>query len=392
MSAGRTAAPDTRPLTWVDTEAALGRLMERLAHLERVAVDTESNAFHAYHEKVCLIQLSDAEADFLVDPLAIDVAPLGALFADPKRETVFHAAEYDVLMLKKDFGFRFTAIFDTQAAAMVLGEGQLGLAKLVERVCGVRLPKEAQRSDWARRPLTREQLEYARNDTAYLLEVHAVLAQRLEETGRYPEAQAVFERLTRVEPKARAIDPDAFYGLKGYRDLDPAGRAIAQRLFALREKRAARIDRPVFRVLGNEAVLTLAREKPHDPKALGALKGVPRRLPASFSRQIVDAIREGERDPNPPPVERPKRRRGGRPFDAGAEARFEALRRWRNARAEALGMKNSVIASNRVLKAIARAHPRTLEALAAVAEVDHHLVHSYGAEILAALDDSAETT
>ena len=383
MSPDRPAPEAGRPLTWVDTADALAALCTRLEGRARVAVDTESNAFHAYYEKVCLIQVSDEAEDFLVDPLAVDVTPLGRLFADPDRETVFHAAEYDVAMLKKDFGFRFAAIFDTQAAAMVLGEGQPGLARLVADVLGVTLPKEEQRSNWARRPLTPRQIEYARNDTRYLLALREVLARRLDAAGRWPEARAVFQRLTRVEPRERQVDPEAFYALKGYRDLDSKGRAVVRALFALREARAQQVDRPVFRVLGNEAVLSLARARPRDPEALGRLRGVPRRLPPAFARQIVETIRRAERDPDPPPPVRPKRPR--RPPDPKREVRYERLRAWRNARADALGMKNSVIASNRVLRAIAETAPDTLEALAALPEVDAHLVETYGTEILRAL-------
>jgi ribonuclease D len=135
-----------------------------------VAVDTESNSLFAYREQVCLVQFSTTQADFLVDPLALaDLTPLAPLFADPKIEKVFHAAEYDLLCLKRDFGFSFANLFDTMLAGRILGRKEIGLGAMLEAFYGVQADKRHQRANWGQRPLPAPLLEYATLDTHYLI-------------------------------------------------------------------------------------------------------------------------------------------------------------------------------------------------------------------------------
>lgn len=376
---------DARPVVVVETAEALAALVKAVGEAPSVGVDTESNSFHAYREKVCLVQLSTAASDYVVDPLAVDVRPLGPLFADPEREVVFHAAEYDIRSLKRDFGFTFRRLFDTQAAAMVLGAGQVGLAALVEEHFGVKLAKAWQRSDWGRRPLEPEQLRYAAGDTRYLLELRDILAGRVRERGRWDEAVAQFDRLCAIEPEPRSFDTEGFFRIKGYRNLDAAGRAIVRALYLAREERAAEIDRPPFKVLGNDAIVRLAEERPSNAKALARVRGVGSRARAAWGERLLDAVVQGLADAEPPPPRAPKRRRA--PGQDEADARYDRLRAWRKALAAERGVQPQVIARSSVLKAIARANPRTLEALRAVPEADDWAVDRYGEAILRALAD-----
>ncbi|TMB14525.1 MAG: ribonuclease D, partial [Deltaproteobacteria bacterium] len=132
-----------------------------VARSSRIGLDTESNGFHAYYEKVCLLQISTEQADWAIDTLALGVAPLLPLLAERARECVLHAAEYDVLCMKRDYGFSFGRIFDTHAAAKTLGIEKVGLHDLLADQLGVQLAVDEQRSDWGKRPLSPEQLEYA---------------------------------------------------------------------------------------------------------------------------------------------------------------------------------------------------------------------------------------
>ena len=157
------------PPILVADEDSLDRLVRDLASHPVVAVDTESNSLHAYRERVCLIQFSTPAADFIVDPIRLpDLSPLAPFFANPSQQKVFHAAEYDLICLRRDYQFEFTNIFDTMSAARTLGWPQVGLAAILDTHFGVKLNKKYQRADWRRRPLTPEQLDYARLDTHYL--------------------------------------------------------------------------------------------------------------------------------------------------------------------------------------------------------------------------------
>lgn len=157
------------PPIWVNTKQLLQKLTDDLVTQSRVAVDTESNSLHAFREQVCLVQFSTTNADYLVDPLALkDLSQLAPIFADPKIEKIFHAAEYDLICLRRDFHFSFANLFDTMQAARVLGYPAVGLDRLLGDKFGIRMDKRHQRQIGLR-PLTKEQIHYARLDTHYLL-------------------------------------------------------------------------------------------------------------------------------------------------------------------------------------------------------------------------------
>jgi len=167
----------------VAEQAGLARAAEAVAAEPRVALDTESNGFHAYNEQVCLVQIATPGADFAIDVLAVGLGALLPLLADPAREVVLHAAEYDVMCLKREWSVTLGRIFDTHAAAKVLGVERVGLGNLLQDELGVLLTEDEQRSDWGRRPLSPEQLAYAFADVQHLLALRERLGARLSERG-----------------------------------------------------------------------------------------------------------------------------------------------------------------------------------------------------------------
>jgi ribonuclease D len=157
-------------LTLVTKTPDLEALAARLSRERTLAVDTESNSLHAYRERLCLVQFSTTKEDAIVDPLAVpDLAPLAGVLGDPKIQKVFHAAEYDLIVLNRDHGYPVVNIFDTMIAARVLGRPKVGLGNLLEEEFAIKLEKRYQRADWGERPLKQEMLEYARLDTHYLI-------------------------------------------------------------------------------------------------------------------------------------------------------------------------------------------------------------------------------
>ena len=280
----------SRPCHLIDTDDAFCRLLERLEREPALAVDTESNSFHAYFEKVCLIQLSTEEADDAVDPLRVDVRPLGKLFADPAVEIVFHAADFDIRGLKRDYGMKFTRLFDTMLAAKLLGYPQMSLAALVRRHFGTTLKKEHQRSDWGKRPLSAAQLEYAYKDTRFLLALREVLRGELERTGRAAEAERVFKRQVACEPRKKRFDKEGFRRLRGFAALDAAQRELVCALYLLREERARTVDRPPFKVFGDEAIIELARLRPRGEDELLRVRGIGARTVQLHGEAILRAV------------------------------------------------------------------------------------------------------
>lgn len=257
----------------VGDAAALAELVRALADEPLIALDTESNSFHVYRERVCLVQISTRRGDFVVDPFSVDVRPLGPVLAGAEA-LVLHGADYDVRCLKREYGFALPALFDTMAAARRLGRTGLGLSALVEQHFGVRLAKDFQRSDWGRRPLAAEQVRYAALDTHFLLPLFDLLAAELRQRDLWDPARQEFARIAAVEPRPRVFDPEGWRRLKGARDLDPAGRAVLRALWILREERASALDRPPFKVMPEQAMLEVARRRPGSEAELLRIPGV----------------------------------------------------------------------------------------------------------------------
>lgn len=284
---GKAAAP-----LHVSDAAGFERLLTAIDEHPVVALDTESNSFHVYRERVCLLQLSTTDRDWVVDPFAIDVKPLGELLA--RREVVLHGADYDVRCLKREYGWRLPRLFDTMAAARRLGREGLGLSALVQARFGVRLAKEFQRSDWGRRPLSEEQIRYAALDTHYLIAIHDELAAELERRGMTAAAREEFDRIAAVEPRERKFDTEAWRKLKGARDLDARGRAILRALWIGREERASALDRPPFKVLPESALVEIARRRPASHEELARIPGVTAVVLRRVGDFIAAALATGE--------------------------------------------------------------------------------------------------
>ena len=370
-----------RPELFIADDASLRALVDRLSSVTELAVDTESNGFFAFFEKVCLVQMSTREGDFVVDPQATDLKLLAPLFADPARELVFHAAEGDVVNLRRDYGFTFGRLFDTNAAAKILGKSATGLSGLAKELTGVELSKDEQRSDWGRRPLTPSQIAYAFNDTRHLLAMADALKLELVAKGRLEEAEAEFARLAQKSARPREPDPDAYAGMKVARGLDPRQRAVLKALHAARDALARKLDRPVFKVVSDESLGEIAKSRPKDADALLKVPRLPPAIARRFSRELLAAVAEGEAAP---PEVRAAREREAPPPQEVLD-RFEKLRAWRKARAAERGVEVQVVAPNAVLMAVARVAPATLEALAQVEGMDAHRLSAWGAQLVAVL-------
>jgi ribonuclease D len=361
----------------IDRTDLLPALIARLEASPRAAVDTESNSLFVYRERICLLQISIPEMDFLVDPLAVqDLSPLARFFADPHTEKVFHAAEYDLLCLRRDFGFHVEGLFDTYAAARSLGIRECGLGNLLEKEFGIHLEKRFQRANWGKRPLTEPQQEYARMDTRFLLALRDLLAERVSAAGLELELEEEFRRLEML-PDAEATAPPThgFWRISGVYDLPPKKRAVLFALFQWREREAERADRPPFYILGEKELVRIAEQMPANNEELG-LCGLPNSVLMRRGDALLRIVAQNQHasPPTPPPSRRPD--------DATAE-RLKALQQWRKKRAEARLVESDVILSKDVLQRIARQDPKTEEALAAIPGFGMWKQKNYGSEILA---------
>lgn len=352
MTAGD-AAPAPTPPVWIDDDATLRTLAERIASLAAFAVDTESNSLHAYTERVCLVQLSIPGEDFLVDPFAVDLAPLGALVADPNVCKVMHGADYDILSLKRAFDFSFRNLWDTMLAERVLGRSGYGLGTLLAEHFGFRADKKMQRFDWGQRPLPEHAIDYARYDTHFLLRLQTLQRDALVDADRLEDHTHACLRQVRVVPRSRPFDPDSFWKIKGARQLDAPGPAVLKELYVLRDAMAREIDRPVFRVMSDAVLLELARRRPADRRALDRTLGRVRGSHPMIRRRRLDdlgkAIARGQAaDPPAKPTRTdamPKR----------VTSRYDALRGWRKEYAAGRGVEPDIVLDKNTLLELAQA-------------------------------------
>ncbi len=323
---------------------------EQFSKCPRLAFDTESNGFYAYKEKVCLIQISSPTDDYIVDPIAItNLDALGPLFADPKIEKLFHAGEYDVLCLKRDYGFTFSNLYDTMIAARVLGIKELGLAAAIERQFGLVISKKLQRADWGKRPLTTEMIRYAQGDTHFLMRVADEQKKQLIEKGRWDDAVEAFRDLEKLEPNIKVFDPEGFWKLVGRSDIGGKSMAALKEVWLYREQQAASRDRAPFRVMPEDLMVRIAEAMPETKEALAAVRGMSPYILERFGAGLLAAVERGRvAEPVTRPVVAEKRRMPEEEWRL-----FEALRAWRKERGEKDGVEPVVILSTDSMRQIA---------------------------------------
>ncbi len=361
----------------ITSDRDLRALVPELAQQPFLAIDTEANSLHAYREQVCLIQLSTRNSDYLLDPLAIvDMDPLGDLLANPRLEKILHAAEYDLIGLRRDFGFIVHNIFDTMIAARVAGHAQIGLNSLLERHLGIKTDKRHQRDDWGQRPLPPDSLRYAQMDTHFLGMLRNDLYDELQAMGRLEEARDVFAELDHVPAQGARFDPDGFWRIGKPEGLTPPQMAILREIYLLREELAGQRDRPPFKVLGKEAMVALARRAPGSLKELEQIRGLPRSLLRRNGEQLLQRIAAGRTGkPLSPPARNARQ-------EPAVRARFLALHEWRRQRSRERDLSADVIVSKSVMMTLAQRAPSTLEELATIPGIGPWRLQHYGPQLL----------
>lgn len=365
----------TSDFTLVTQPAQLDSLIEHLAAEPIIAVDTESNSLHAYRERVCLVQFSTPHADYLVDPLALpDLSPLAPIFADPAIEKVFHAAEYDLLTLQRDFAFSFANLFDTMQAARIVGRQAVGLGSLLAAEFDVHLKKKYQRANWGRRPLPPEMLSYARLDTHYLLPLRHRLFKDLQRAERWPIAQEDFARLCQVNGSIPSPPKTDIWRINGVYDLSPQQVAVLQELANYRQRKADSTNLPLFKIIGDKTLLAIAAALPETLDELRGVHGMSERQVQRHGKRLLLAVCRGlaARPLHPP-------RRPRLPDDF--IERLDALRTWRKRQARRMGVESDVVLPRVLMEEIAQRNPADQRKLAAIMRSTPWRFQHYGAQI-----------
>lgn len=338
-------------------------LAAELSAYPSIAVDLEADSLHNYQEKVCLLQFTSPDRTVLVDPLAgLDLAALRPLFANPQQRKIFHAADYDIRCLARDFDVSIRGLFDTMISCQFLGEERFGLGDVLKKYFGVELDKRYQRADWSKRPLSREMISYAAEDTRYLDNLAQILEEKLRAKGRLEWVMEECALLEKV--RFNQHEGPAFLRFKGAGTLGPRQLAALEELLLWRDAEARRRDCPHYKVLGNKPLLELARLLPEGRQQLDGIEGFPPSLASRFAPAILNLTRKvlalpEERLPSYPRVARKER-------DAVIELRLGRLKAWRITIAKQLELDTGVLINNVLLEELAARNPRDHDELEAL--------------------------
>ena len=348
-------------MQYLDTAHAVAGFAAEIAGAPSIALDTEGASFHRFVDRVYLMQLSTRDATAIVDPLPTgDLSSLRPLVESPGVEIVFHDADYDLRLLRQDYGWATRHIFDTRIAAQLLGYKAFGLAALLELHFGISLDKKFQRADWSLRPLSDGMLQYASQDTMYLLALRDILHGELDAKGRLSWAKEEFTRLEQTQWSAEDSSQN-FLKLKGARDLKRRELAVLRELVPWRDGVAKELDRATFRVVSNDVLLEIARTQPTTRQALGVIKGMPRGVLEQRGEVVLACVTRAMALDEAELPKFPKAPRWEK--DPEFDDRAARMRTVRDEVATRLELDPGVLCSREKLETIARRMPTTMDEL-----------------------------
>lgn len=366
---------------WIDRTDQLESFFEGVDGI--LAVDTESDHFHAYNARVCLIQLATREAAALVDPLALDAESLSVFLEnleDDSTVKVFHAGRNDIGELDRDYGIEVRGFFDTQIACRFLGKGGAGLSWMLDDFFDVKTSKKYQRFDWTTRPIPAEPKEYAATDVLYLIEARERLLDELEEAGWLEPCLQQCRWVARATAySANPFNPEGWRRLRGTDKLNDESRSVLASLWVWRHELCEEINQAALHVIKDGALMKLTRKKPDSKNDLTRIGGIADVVFDEHADELLDVIAQA-RGKTPPPKELERERRPRK--SAEEYARFKGLKKWRNKTVNELGIPSEFLATNATLSEIAADPPKDTEALAEFGEILPWQLERFGAEIV----------
>ncbi|MBN2328749.1 MAG: HRDC domain-containing protein [Candidatus Omnitrophica bacterium] len=350
---------------YIDSRRPLDRLCEILVQADRIALDTEADSLHHYYAKVCLIQLTFGDKNYIVDPLSgVDLSAFLRILSS--KSLIIHGADYDLRMLRSTFGFRPGGeIDDTMIAAQLAGFDEFGLSALVQRFFDVSLANLGKKTDWSKRPLSHAQLQYACEDTYYLLPLAERLKNLLQGKNRMDWLRECGDRVVAATAIDKPRDLEKVWRIKGVRFLDRRQLAYLREIWHWRENEAQLADLPPFKILGNQKMLDIVMWMTRHPdRPLREGPSLPRNCVGSRFVYLEKAIRKAQKLPEAewPSLKKPQRPAAPAP---NCKTLINALMNESARIAESLGIAPSVLATRSALTSIAHHRPQTLHDMAA---------------------------
>lgn len=368
---------------FIESDDRMQKVCDDLNREKMIGVDLEADSMHCFKEKICLIQIATDTRAFLVDPFVMtNITPFIQVLENESVIKIFHGSDFDIRSLDRDYQARVSNLFDTEIACRFLGVKERGLAALLKAHFNVMADKRFQRVDWSQRPLKQDMIEYSVGDVAHLTKLHDILSGLLKDRGRdaWAKEECLIQEQVRYDNNN---DMPLFRKFKGAGRLDNRSLAVLENLLQLRVEIARKKDRPLFKVISNSALLTLACEKPKTIDQMIRLRALSPRQADMYGKSCQDAIQaavdlaHGDL-PSYPRTRRPKK-------DNRVLNRIKQLKKMREKASESLGIEPGVLLNNSLITAISVGNPETCQDLSSIEGVRNWQVGALGESIMKAL-------
>ena len=367
----------------ISTKTDLEKITRDLNKEKFIAVDVEADSMYHFKEKVCLIQLATEKKQVVIDPLQIqDLSSLKTLFLDSDIKKIFHGADFDVRSLYRDFNIKIKNLFDTQIACMFLGIRETSLAAVIKERFKISLNKEYRKKDWSKRPLPEDMIEYAVNDTLYLIKLAKILEKELKKIGRISWVYEECEILSRVRPALLNSEP-LFMKFKGAGHLTRRSLAVLEALLQFRLSAAEKKDRPLFKIIGNNSIMKIVKEKPVNKRQLEKIKALSQKQIDMYGDAIVKAVNNSLTLPTADLPVYPRRKAQFLPPEVPLRAK--AVKRWRDSKAKELELDPAIVCNKTIINSIAIQNPVNLKDLSKIKEMKKWQQKEFGRDIVSIL-------
>lgn len=372
---------------WIDTDDVYYTHLPEWERASIIALDTESDNYHAYNPTICLLQLATPDAQYVIDTLAVSneaLRNLDPLLSDPDVVKILHGADNDLAFLANQYDLHINGLFDTILAARFLNFPKRGLSDLLEHYFQVQSSKQYQRYDWSTRPLLQEALDYAVQDVRYLIPLYEELKDALQQAKRWEAVCQESELLTERDFTPKTFDPFHYRKVKGAKQLSRQQQGVLYSLYMWRHKQCTKVNRAAFMVLDNAALLSLAQHQPRNTKELQRTPRVHSRAIRQFGGALLDAIQDGK---NTPPPTRPRPRPSGKTKTPTHELErqnelYDALRQWREHASEETRLEMDLVMTNATLQELSREQPREIHQLTTIPGMTQWRIQAFGETIL----------
>jgi len=369
--------------TLINTKTDLEKITRDLKKEKSIAVDVEADSMYHFKEKVCLIQLATKKEHVVIDPLQIqDLSSLNILFLNSDIKKIFHGADFDVRSLYRDFNIKIKNLFDTQLASMFLGIRETSLAAVIKERFEISLDKRCRKKDWSKRPLPEDMIEYAVKDTIYLIKLAAILDKELKKNGRSSWVHEECEILSKVRPSLPNSEP-LFMRFKGSGRLNSKSLSVLEALLQLRLSMAEKKDKPLFKIIGNNSIMKIVKEKPVNKRQLEKIKALSQKQIDMYGDAIVRVVKNSLMLPAADLPVYPRRKAPVLPPEVPLRAK--AIKRWRDSKAKEIGLEPSIVCNKSIINSIAIQNPAYLKDFLKIKEMKKWQKKEFGRDIVSIL-------